>query len=798
MLLASTTPMLLAPAAAEEPAPGSSLKLPDLFNQGGDAGPSASDRAKLSAELKPDTVKTGDVVTLSLRLDLPEAHYTYPQKTTAGTPTTIRVKEVAGLKPLGDGFVATTPARTKVDPDLKEKYAYHDGSVTWTRKFEVVDATNLKQVAVEGSVRFQLCTQSLCKPPRSVSFKAAARIAGAASAPTTVAAANFETVAAGKAPVITPAGKVHPFSEEVTPKHLGKPHPLRLTFELKPKDAKPGDEVTVSITAKIDKGWHAFALTHPEGGLGVPVSIRVTKVHGLVPSGKGWRPNKAPELKPNTVSDEPKTMQEHSGTVTFSRKFQVATDARPGAIGISGKFKYQICKTVCLFPKTVTFSLGDLTTSSPAPKGSDDVDKTPFPGGARSEVPAGLGWKLLFAFLGGIILNVMPCVLPVIAIKVMSFVNQSGEKRGRILALNGMYSLGVISVFLILATLAVVMKMGLGELFQEAEFNLIMACVTFAMGLCLLGVFEIPIPGISSTGAHREGLAAAYLTGIFATILATPCIGPFVGPILFWSIRQPVFVNYLFWGVIGLGMAFPYLVFGVFPKAVKLLPRPGNWMVRFKQFAGFALMGTVVWFAFVIINKPEYVVALLIMLLGIAVGLWMIGNLYAPTAHMRHKWIVRISAAVLALGICGFGYSMTIKSEYQLPWKPFSEQALNDSLAENKTVMVDFTADWCATCKTNEMVALNRQKTYEFIRENDVVPLMADFTNRSPEIKRWLDRFETIGVPLTVIFPANRPDQPIVLRGLYTQSTLLERLEEAVAERRVSTVESGSSVVSSP
>jgi suppressor for copper-sensitivity B len=802
-LLASAAMFVAAPAA-DGPARKKTLKLPDLFNQGGGAGPLVSERAQLSAELKPGTVRNGDVVTLSLRLDLPEAHYTYPQNATAGTPTKIGVKKLTGLKPLGDGFVATPPPRTKVDSVTKEKYAYFDRSVTWTRKFQVVDAAKLEHVVVEGSVRFQLCTQSLCKPPRPVSFQASARVAGAASAPPTVAAANFETVSANE-PVIKPAGKMHPFSEEVTPKHLGKPHPLRLKFELKPKVAKPGDEVTVSITAKIDKGWHAFALTHPDGGVGVPVTIRVTKVHNLVPVGKGWRPDKAPELKPDDTSKKPRTLQEHSGTVTFSRKFKVAKDAKPGAIGVSGKFKYQICKTVCLFPKTVTFSLGDLTTSSAAPKGSDDIDKTPFPGGAQSDVGEGsLGWFLLAAFLGGLLLNVMPCVLPVIAIKVMSFVQQAGESRRRILTLNAVYAAGVIAVFLGLATLAAGVtvsgeKLGWGGLFQKPEFNLFMACVIFAMGLALLGVFEIPLPGFigsAAGGAHREGLGGAFLTGVFATLLATPCTGPFMGPALAWSVKQPIAATYLVWGTMGVGMAFPYLVFGFFPQAIKLLPKPGNWMVRFKQFAGFALMGTVVFFASFLAQK--YVVSLLVMMMGISLGLWMIGNLYSPTSHIKHKTTVRITALVLTVAICWFGYALTKESQNRLPWKEFSNESLNASLAENRTVLVDFTADWCLICKQNEKLALNRRETLEFVKKHDIVPLLADYTEESPVIREWLKKFGTDGVPLTVIFPADRPDKPIVLHGPYLQSTLLEKLEEAVAERQVTATDARSSVVSSP
>ena len=259
----------------------------------------------------------------------------------------------------------------------------------------------------------------------------------------------------------------------------------------------------------------------------------------------------------------------------------------------------------------------------------------------------------------------MPCVLPVIAIKVMSFVQQAGESRGRILALNAVYSVGVVAVFLVLATLAVGISaggdtLGWGGLFQKAEFNLTMACVMFAMGLALLGVFEITIPGVigsAAGGAHREGLGGAFLTGVFATLLATPCTGPFMGPALAWSVKQPPATTFLIWGMMGLGMAFPYLVFGFFPQAIELLPKPGNWMVRFKQFAGFALMGTVIFFASFLSTK--FVIPLLLMMYGIAVGLWMIGNLYSPISPVKQKTAVRIAAAVLSIGMCWFGYSIT-------------------------------------------------------------------------------------------------------------------------------------------
>jgi thiol:disulfide interchange protein len=250
-------------------------------------------------------------------------------------------------------------------------------------------------------------------------------------------------------------------------------------------------------------------------------------------------------------------------------------------------------------------------------------------------------------------------------------------------------------VFLILATLAAALEVGWGELFRHSGFNVAMACVVFAMGLALLGVFEIPIPGMigsAAGGAQQEGPFGAFCTGILATLLATPCSGPFLGVTLFWSISQPAIVTYAVFTTMGLGMAFPYLALGMFPKAIKLLPRPGNWMVRLKEFAGFVLMGTVIFIVYFI--DRAYTIPTLVMLLGIALGLWMIGNLYDINSHIRHKMLVRVTALALTATICGAGWVLTKPREHELPWAPFSESKLTALLAKRQTVLIDFTADW--------------------------------------------------------------------------------------------------------
>jgi suppressor for copper-sensitivity B len=725
--------------------------LPDLFGQKNAPAANAGAKTEISVSLLPQDAKAGDTVTLSLTMIIPEGSYTYSTSPTFGGATKFVIEESKGLTSVDQHFNADHPPKTVFEPLFGKEIEKYTKSVIWSRRFKVnADVKDVAQVLLKGQMIYQVCDAKNCVPSQF----------------------PFTATLSGKQ-------KSAPLSFTTIPERRSKPDPVELTFALSPAKANPEKLVQLTITMTLEKEFHTFALDQDRKQAGLPTHIEIFKLDGLKPVSRQF--SVSPEPKVETHEDY--TQRTHYDKVVWSREFERI----PGTseIGVEGKLTYQICNSgSCRPPLPVEFQLGDLTNATPVAlssveelKSADDNDEIIITSDDQNQT---LASYLFFAFLGGLILNVMPCVLPVVAIKVMSFVQQAGENRMRIFLLNIFYSLGVLTVFLSLASLAVFAELGWGGLFQNTKFNIVMACIVYAMGLSMLGVFEIPVPGMvgsAAGGQQKEGLTGAFLTGILATLLATPCSGPFLGPVLAWSVQQTPNITYLVWLMMGLGMASPYLVFSVFPKAIAWLPRPGMWMVRFKEFSGIVLMGAVI---FIISFLDESLtIPVLIMLLGITTGLWMIGSLYTHNSSLRKKMTVRVTALLLTVGICFFGYNMSQKSTNDLPWVPFNVAELKRLRAENKTVLIDFSAEWCLTCKTNEKFALNTPETLELIKKHNIVPMYADYTDYSPTIKEWLDKFKSVSIPLTVIFPANRPNEPIIIRDLYSQTTLLEALQQA-------------------
>jgi thiol:disulfide interchange protein len=345
------------------------------------------------------------------------------------------------------------------------------------------------------------------------------------------------------------------------------------------------------------------------------------------------------------------------------------------------------------------------------------------------------------------------------------------------------YSVGIISVFLALAAFTIVFQKGWGQQMQSAGFNITMMAIVFAMALSFLGVWEIPIPGFATTpgisrSTQRVGYEGAFLKGIVTTLLATPCSGPLLGTVFAFTAKLPAYQVALVFFTVGLGMAAPYLIIGTFPKMIKLLPKPGEWMDGFKNLMGFILLGTVV-YLFSLIPQQMFLPTLT-MLFAIWFALWLVGRvpIYESLFNRLKPWLIGAPiAALIATG--GFWIFRADKGQHELNWIAYSPAALQKATAEGKTVLLDMTADWCPTCKVNLSVAINREAVKELVQKYDVVAMKADLTEETDETNALLEQLQSKSIPILAVYPADDPYRPYVLRDSIWQQDVLDLIKLA-------------------
>ncbi len=396
---------------------------------------------------------------------------------------------------------------------------------------------------------------------------------------------------------------------------------------------------------------------------------------------------------------------------------------------------------------------------------------------------------LLLAFAGGIVLNLMPCVFPVLFLKALSLVQSSGEERSRVRIHGLVYTLGIVASFWCIVGVLLVLRgygnhFGWGFQLQSPGFVAVLALLLFFFALSLAGMFEIGLSMMSTGDAltRKQGFAGSFFTGVLATVVATPCVGPFMGVAIGFALAQPALVTFLVFTALALGLALPYLLLSFYPALMKWLPKPGAWMEVLKQLTALPLFATVIWLVYIygrLYSSGEpgtgvYQAAMLLTgMLVLAVAGWVLG-----------RWPGRRTASLLALVILACAVAVPFaarpgkaETAAAVQWQPFTQAALDAARGSGKPVFVDYTAAWCLSCQVNEKLVLNTSDVQVRLKQGGFVLMRADWTQYDPAITAALTAVGRSGVPTYVIYPA-KAAAPDVLPELLSKPVVLAAIEK--------------------
>ena len=390
---------------------------------------------------------------------------------------------------------------------------------------------------------------------------------------------------------------------------------------------------------------------------------------------------------------------------------------------------------------------------------------------------------LIFAFIGGLILNLMPCVFPIISLKVLSFISLGGDSTFKIRAHSIMFSFGVLASFLFIATLLIMLKssglsVGWGFQLQSPLIVGLLSLIMFLIGLILLMDINLgtSFTRLGSIGSNSTNYSSSFATGVLAVVVASPCTAPFMGAAIGYALIQPSSVTLPIFLSLGLGFAFPYLLISFRPSLISSLPQPGKWMETLKEFFAFPMFATALWllWVFSLQTSADALINLLISILLISFVIWF----YTKVSQNYLKILLPITLLlILIFQINQFLSISTIDvndNEPNLTWNIDTE---NELISSNQAYLINFTAAWCITCQANDKVALSRKSVKEYLKKNNIEYIIADWTNRDENILKVLNKYGRSGVPLYVFWKPGMQD-PIVLPSILTESLVLDTLNK--------------------
>lgn len=629
---------------------------------------------------------------------------------------------------------------------------------------------------------------------------------------------------------------------------IPRPEKAKVALQADRPHHDAGSTATLSALVTIDSGWHVNSHT--------PTYPYLIATELTIEAPAGWPAAEvaypAAKTKRFTFADEPLSV--YDGEIVIRARLRIP-DGAHGSFPLHASLHYQACNdSQCLPPVTsrsdLTLQVGGGTTGTAAPGGSlsagappvpaahgtpeggtgsppadrtgaattvagtPDMSGATAPAGAPPAGAGGLAGMLLIAVLGGLILNCMPCVLPVLSLKVFGMMRSASQGRREVVRGSLATAAGILVSFWALAALSVAAAaagsaVGWGVQFQRPGFVTFLVVVMTLFCLNLWGLFEIHLPvalAQAGGGAPREGLAGHFGSGLFATLMATPCSAPFLGTALGFALAQRPPIVFAIFTAVGIGLALPYLVLAVAPATARLLPRPGAWMETLRGTLGFVLAGSVIWLLYVLGAQvsPERLALLEAGLVVMALCIWFRhrASTPAPAAPAiiarrgaAHLWRAAatlgavVAAVTLVIAAASGGGSGAVRGAALsgdrggggggglIDWVAFDRTRAESLSAGGQLVFVDVTADWCFTCKVNERLILDTPEVASAFARHHVLPMRADWTNRSDTIARLLAEHGRYGIPFYMLYRPGRP--PYVFSEVPSKSAILAAVEDA-------------------
>lgn len=529
-----------------------------------------------------------------------------------------------------------------------------------------------------------------------------------------------------------------------------------------------GKTIRLGVLLNAADGWHTYHKN--PGDAGLPTKLKWQLPDGFSAGEIDWPP-------PTKFAEGDLTTYGYTGKTLLPVTITIPEKLTEKSYSFTVNVELLACKQICI-PESQTLTINlPVNVSTPSPD-SELFKQQQIP--MNDVSPLALLITLSLALTGGLILNVMPCVLPILSLKTLALVKKSGHARAHTAKYGVAYTLGILVSFAAIAAILIALQqggtaIGWGFQMQSPAFIGFLIYLLFLVGLNLSGVFHLPVLfGGVGNNINENSLRGSFFTGVLATLVATPCTAPFMASAVGAALTLPAWAAMLVFLSLGFGLALPFLLISIFPNLLRFLPKAGAWMEKLKELLAFPMYASVVWLLWVL-GRQVGIDGVAIILCGLLLIIFIIWlqqiNAGCNIFYRSFTLLAAIFMLVAILFTLGKTTGETMNST------PYSAQTLAQLRAEGKAVYIDATAAWCITCQLNKKIALDTKRTQQAFKDNNIVFMVADWTSINPEITEFLRGFGYNGVPLNVFYPAG-DGEPIVLPQILSEEVVINTISK--------------------